>query len=531
MRRFKVLSLAVLLLVTACTKPVAPVPPEATTLESQTMPAPSEVPSTGIGEAVVPVPSAPDLLVASPMPEGVRRVELAAGQSISAPGLYYMDVATGNIEGWLMPPFDQKRAMRWMQTTPDHRWIIFELDGQGYLIRRSDAKAFSYDPERIGVTPGHDVFLLQPAVWRAGGESGRFTLVDGDMQLISALAADPGVPGNVQLLFSPDGKKLAVAEGSGRGGLSLVEVATGTVVKVAGAWDDSIIRFVTLPALGEFAVIHHDYLEPLWVERYNWQGEFVGRKQVEGWDVAISNNGRMLAVTQSMGLYGEAVILHDWEKDKPLLRVAGGIRPAWQASGSELVVDTSRGWQLVSRNGDIRIAPEAGAPRWHPFEWYQPSPDRPDLFLTGMKVVDRSGRVVQATQIPEGAQARALSAGWGPASREVHMVVIPPLGKGSEIGPWGYFLPRVQQPPFPERHPLQVQGSPGGECLDLRAAPSLQGRIVRCMPAGTHLAMRLTPEGNTSTTYEDQMLWLAVETDVGDAGWIAVSTGSITYAD
>ncbi|MFZ5815936.1 MAG: hypothetical protein ACOY93_11605 [Bacillota bacterium] len=56
--------------------------------------------------------------------------------------------------------------------------------------------------------------------------------------------------------------------------------------------------------------------------------------------------------------------------------------------------------------------------------------------------------------------------------------MVEPLVKGFEREPWTNFLPGLQRPPFPEKHPLEVQ-DPRGECLNLREEPTLKGRIAR----------------------------------------------------
>lgn len=520
MRRAVALSLVAFLLVTACAKPSAPLQPKASTPKPSTPPALRQGDDPGNGKSGPVVPELPE---AGPLPNGMRRTDLAPGQAITEPGLYFMDVATGRIEGWTMPPFDSTRAMRWMQTTSDQRWITFGMDGRGYLIRRSDGRAFSYNSEHVTLIPGPGVCL----VWRQG-ENHTFALVNADMQLLSTFTVEPG---DLQFLFSPDGQKLALARGSGGGGASLVDVATGRVTQLAGTWDDDNVRVVALPALGDFLVIHGQYQKPLWLERYTWQGESVGRKQVDGWDVAVADDGQTLAITQTMGIYGEAVTIEKWDEDQPRLRIAGGLGPEWVAGSRELVVQTSRGWLLVSTTGESLPAPQAGEPRWHPFEWYKPAPGNPDQFLTGTKVVDRLGRTIQSTKIAEGAQARVLSADWGPSAREVQFVVIPPLGKGTDLELWANFLPGVQFPPFPEQYPLQVHEALDGDCLNLRAEPSLKGRVIRCLPAGSRLAMRLKPDGSVSADREEQLLWVAVVTREGDEGWVAINTGRIAYAD
>lgn len=331
----------------------------------------------------------------------MRRVELAAGQSITEPGLYYMNVGTGKLEGWLMPPFDPQRPVRWLQTTADHRWLTF-----------------AYDQERISVTPGPNRFLLQPRVWQTAGGA-TFTLVDGEMELISTFVIDPGTPGSVDFLFSDDGARLAAADSSPGGGL--------------------------------------------------------------------------------------------------FLRVAGGSDPHWLAGGAGVVVETSPGRQLLSRTGELALLPDAPKPSWRPNQWYLPSPDRPDLFLTGTKVIDRSGPLIQAAQIAEGAHARAISAGWGPASREVQILFTPPLGKGFELEPWIHFLPSLQRPPFPDKHPLEVR-DPLGECLNLRAEPPREARSLRCLPTGTRLSIAVKPNQYVRTSWNEQIPLVGGRDGGGRAG-------------
>ncbi len=514
MRRLMTVILALLVL-TGCVKTPTPAPAPST---EATTPPETKAPAPSTPEPVKLEPLPIDGALPVPLPEGMRPVELASGQAIQEPGLYYMDVATGRLEGWPFPASDTlDTQMGWAETAPDHQWGIFQMEKVGYLVRRTDGATFRFDAERFWVMPGPGRFLLAPRAW-GEGQIPTYAILDHELKLLSTFSL-PGARGHERFLFSPDGNQLAAALPAK--GLARIDVATGQAIPVTSARGDG----------GQLShhpdgFLLHTYAtdQPRRLQWFDWEGRLQGEREGD-LDLAFSPDGRLIASVQSMGDYGPAVVVQEVGSEKPLFRVAGATDPRWVANGTELIVSTRMGWQVVSTSGEMQPAPQAGEPEWHIFDWYLPAPENPDLFLTDTRVVDRTGRIVQATQLADGIPADVAGAGWGPTATEVHIVAAFRGGKGWEIGPAEEFLPGVQRPPFPEEYPLQVQDHQG-QCLNLREEASKGARIIRCLPTGTRLAMT-----SSEIAFADELAWLTVETPAGETGWVAISTGSIAHAD
>ncbi len=506
MRRLLTTALAMMILA-GCAKVPAPAPStEATAPPETKTPTPAKPEPSWSIEANLPIPV--------PLPDGIQRVELPAGQAIEQPGLYYMDVATGKLEGWLPPTPDPRRPMARMDTTPDHRWLTYSQQDHAYLIRRADGQAFRYNPGEVWVVPGPGLLLVGPT----HGQPRSYAIVNDEMKLLSTFSLPTAPRGTSQFLFSPDGTRLAAAL---EGGLSIVDVATGEATTLAPLQGDWPVP-TNLPQLGEFVVRAGTQ-----IKRFDWEGKPTGEMELETWHVQISPDGRLLSYAQSMGRYGQAIVVQEWGSETPLFRIAGALGSTWTADSSALITDTRLGWQMVSTTGNMRTPPEAGDAHWHAFQWYRPSPDNPDLFLTATRVINRAGQTVQATAIKDPTQALVATAGWGPTAAEVHIVVTSPIGKDWDQDLSANFLPAVQRPPFEETYPLQVR-DPKGECLNLREEPSTSGPVIRCLPTRTRFSATMA---QNEIAGADDATWIVVQTEQGETGWVAITTGSISYAD
>ncbi|MGE5673198.1 MAG: hypothetical protein ACM3XM_04850, partial [Mycobacterium leprae] len=222
MRRSLVVLLAVLLLA-GCARQAPTV-----TADPPTMPptGPTEQAPTApvVTDAAPPVPIKDVLPVPGALPEGLRRVELAAESPIAAAGVYFMDVPTGKLEAWLAPgePTPGPSHVN-LSASADGRWITATGGDSGYLIRRSDGTAFRYDSKRVNLEAGPGVLLA----WEPGGFECAF--LSEEMKLISTFTLGQRAGCGLQYgrLFSPDGKSLAVATPEGSSPAVLVNVATG----------------------------------------------------------------------------------------------------------------------------------------------------------------------------------------------------------------------------------------------------------------------------------------------------------------
>lgn len=548
--RILIAALIALLLLTGCTRPAPrpdaepPVPPVASSEPEGPLPA-------EVAKADLPAPAElteADLPVPAPLPEGLRRAELDANQPLESPGVYFMDVATGKLDAWRTPLETPQAGPTFsLWPSPDERWIAAVRKDEGYLIRRSDGVAFRYNSQRLYLTAGPGVILAIPKQPTAGDGS-KCALLDEQMRLIATFALRDRCTTESQVVFSPDGKMLAITTPRGDEPVALVTVATGAV-KWLGRFSApdglalSSVHLSALPQTGELMVefqLTSAGAKRAWapqasqIRRYTWQGDLRSDTRLPGWGPAISPDGKLLAYSQDLGLLGQAVVVQAPGADKPLFRVAGGVDPSWLAGSKELLLQSSQSYQLVSTTGALKPGPPTtGGPGYDPFVWLIPSPDDPNLYLTtttyltGASVVDQTGRIVRSATLSEPKGMQIAGAMWGPSASGFHFVAVQRGGKGYEGEIWNWIRPKVQRPPFPSEHPLQVE-LPDGDCLNLRAELGKAGKIIRCLPSGTRLDLF-----RSQRTWEvkDNEVWLQVETAQGERGWVAVSTYSLTYAD
>lgn len=524
------LFLIVLLLLTGCARPAPTSPPET---PAATAPSPEKV------NTAEPRPPAPadavenELPVPAPPPEGLRRIDLAAGQPADHPGLYFMNAATGKVEGWLSPLKADGDPALVLSASQNERWIKVMGDQATYLVRRSDGQALRYDHRRLAVATGPGVMLAWPPY---GSKEQRCTLLDEQGKVLSrfTLPTPTGCSQHPYAQFSPDGKTLAIASGSGNPPVFLVTVATGAVKPLAPFPLPSDVTLTdvalsTLPRSGELVVAlraHTATQVSSTVRRYSWQGDLRGESQFPGYATAFSPDGKLVAYSQHLGhRLGQSAVVQKWGADKPLFRVAGGNSPAWLADSEQFLVYSTLGYQLVSATGSMKPAPPTAAPPSPRSKmWLRPSPDNPDLIVTGPAIIDHTGRTRQELRLGGSKPLFVAHSDWGPASGEVSLTVLRSVGAGWEpVNDW--ITPKIQRPPFPDKYPLAV-ADPKGECLNLRSTPAQTSKVIRCLPNGTRLAV-----ASQELPPESSLIWVPVVTDKGERGWVAFGTNSVSHVD
>lgn len=528
MRIILALSLTVLLLTSCARPPVAP---------SDPAPAPAPAPEQS---PVAPAPVTPDaqppvqieleLPVPAALPEGTRQVELPADQPLNQAGLYFVDLAGGKLEGWLPPNAEQVWPGHNLWPSPDERYIVMLGAENGYLIRRQDGAALRYDPRRVVVTPGPANHLVRPGSMTPGTPTA-CALINDQGKLVASFTLKSGC---ANAIFSPDGQYLAVSTPEDAYPVSLVTVATGAI------WPLKPTAAPTGIKVNGTRLSQHDgelLVELNWagtqsrLQRYTWQGQLKDEREMTGRSFQLSPDGKYLIHSQDLGVIGQASVLSDWKSGEPQLRVAGGRWSQWVANSREVLISTSRGYKLLSLDGILKDASQlTGEKQFNPFLWLQPSPIDSDLFLLSSgKVVSRSGQARWEALLPKESPFRIGGVNWGPGSGKLHFVVYSPGGKGWEGEVWAFLEPRVQRAPFPEPYQLQV-ADPKGECLNLRADATVGGKVIRCLPNGTRLAEAKSDPG-MGVRWTSDHWWLEVRTEQGEVGWVAVSTGSLGYAE
>lgn len=476
------------------------------------------------------------------LPDTIRRAELAAGQAVTATGLYFMDLATGNVEGW-QPPADQYAWPKLVLSAwEDHRWITAQHEEIGYLIRRGDGAVFQYDPRQVAVVPGPGVFLVRPQQWKTG-DGGRCALLDENMKLLATFTQQDGCRPAQEPRFSPEGKVLAVVDPMGDGTVSLVTTATGAVkvikpVEVPSGYRLERVSLTALPATGELVVNRMlmpesggGYKPRTRVGRYTWEGQLHSEALVDGYNPVLSRDGRRMAYNEYLGHLGSSAVVREWGTEQPLFRVAGGSGAKWVAGTADFLVSTYQGFRLISGAGGMQPSPlkPDGERVFNPFNWLTPSPDNPDRFLSRGLVLDRSGGTLRELRV-EGQGMRVLRSEWGPTAVTAYFFVGPVAGKGWDTDHTAYIAPKVQRPPYPDKFPLQVEDAKG-ECLNLRTEASASATLIRCLPTGTRLDLAGAGTNQWLLKWNEQWGWVEVVTEKGEKGWIAISTGSVTYAN
>lgn len=472
---------------------------------------------------------------------------------IPNPGFYIVDLSTGRAETWLLKgraAEDTDYAL-----SEDGRWITLQGDGRIYWVNRETGEAFSWQPAELRLrATAPDRFLLEAVQDRA--ERLTFHVADGRFRLLQTLTADLGGQQAAGAAFSPDGTQVVLST-SREGQIEdttadvrvyLVDLATRKVRDLGGPpepEEGTVVSAELQPHADQLVVSYLvQGVEPtghVWassiVRLYSWQGELLAEYPVAGQGARPSPDGRLLVSYDDLGHFADAVVVTDLATGRPLFRVLNAWPRGWTADAADLLLRVPAvGNFLVPREGgDLRPAPEvshAGTPLvWR--AGLEPSPDAPDRFLAGLAVVDGAGTVLRRIELPARDDWRIDNPRWGASGQEVAFTINPLIGQSSNE--WGLPMPAaVQKPPFPDPYLLAVQ-DPQGDCLNLREQPSLQGRIIRCLPTGTRLAVADLSDApvrlNQAWTCDEQHCWAWVRTEQGENGWVSLSTGIVVWAD
>ncbi|HWI63365.1 MAG TPA: hypothetical protein VNT75_16125, partial [Symbiobacteriaceae bacterium] len=331
MRRLLLL-LAAALLLTACAKqsPPAPAPaPVPPPEESTPAPAPNDSglkpdPASGL-QAVIKQAST----------SAFQRVAIPAGQPINREGLFFLNVATGAVEGWAIEGYP------FFTVSDDNRWVTGQLHEGQYLAERKTGTVYNWsmrDAQLISIRGEVALFMTGTQFWLATGGLTAFQP--------TGIATAPGA----QALIAPDGKAVALlADGL----LLLIDTANGRSRQLAQvqAADYSPSGQLTVVA-GGFTVWSQPESGRVRTQRYTWDGRLAAEQTTPG-TAFFSPGGKLLAWHGSLlGLTDTLTIGTD--AVKPLLRLRGEAAcslpyqgPYWLPDGSGIMVSTTRGPRLL----------------------------------------------------------------------------------------------------------------------------------------------------------------------------------------
>lgn len=471
---------------------------------------------------------------------------MAPGVTIDQVGTYYLDAATGEVKGCRFTNGGEAA------TTPvGDRWLLIRDQNTVSLSGRESDAAYQWAQDQVRLLtwdPGHFLFG-----WVADQKlTGQFTLTDAHLQPGPSFHVALNAEGEVQAIFSGDGKVLALNPYRWRkptaesGVFTLVDTATGaiTTAGVPPEVTEGQVLGATLTASPdgpEFAVRWDvQLMQPTGIpesqmvlQRYDWSGQKLFEAQAVGNTVQYSPDGEHLS--QTLGGFAPATLVLDLATGQPLFRVMGMSPAGWVGGGSTLLLDGPPGYRLLTPAGELQETPLAEvAPRGTPL---LPSPTDPDLFAVGgwrrQQIVDGTGNVVHQVALAE----NLLSwwpPSWTPTGQALRFSVTGPVGKDGWYGDFFNLPPVVQRPPGDDTWLLQVQ-DPKGECLNLRTDHTITGEVIRCLPTGTRLAVadlsswREKLNSPVAGGHAGGDNWLYVRTAEGETGWVALFAGSLTW--
>lgn len=447
-------------------------------------------------------------------------------------GIYWMKVQTGEIEGWQIP--NEDKLASGFTPSPDNLYARVRTEERSYLVVRSSGEVFTWDRAKVELVGAQGDRLL----WLKGRDE--FIITDANFRHISAFKVrGAGEAQQVQAFFEPSGRKVAVLTSAD---LLLVDVATGKAERLSDG-SGNLRYFGT----GDGFV--HQSVSNGATYQYDWSGKLVGKyHRAVGF---LSPDGSTYAYSDLVAGFLPVIHLTRAGEVQPFARVLDasacygfGSSNHWVSAGAGLLVNTKQGIRILE-NG--KLSPVPGL-RNEAYVNPLPSPAGDGLIFNNawdgnsdtqlLEVLDASGRQLSQVKIQRAHNAinlyRSLDP-WGlstgQAPTEVRFAAARIGGTGGPCGDFGPLVaPKFQGVPFGDVLVLEVQGT--GDCLNMRSAPGLKGEVVACLKDGARLTVKVPTGGPSSSHWwEDGHFWVPVVTGDGVAGWVAITSGYLEWAD
>jgi len=445
----------------------------------------------------------------------MQTVQLKSGQQISQPGMYFLQVETGQIEGWLMPS-DQLIGV---DSSADGRWIVATSGEKGYLVDRYSGTALAWKPNEFQLlaAEANTIVALSDAKLWLSTDSGRTSVAldltpDGPSALLSP---------NATSVFLVNGRKVYHLEPNSRALSVVLPSLTGSLVTAL-----SSVRN------GKAVLIRWDTPSGPTAQMYSWEGmplQDLGAKKV----VIPSPDGTEVVWEEEVGGVTTSVVIGDARNLQPISRVSGsslcapGSANPWLSDGSGVVVRTASGYRVFSKDGRLKEIPGNSLTG----DGLSPSPDRANVFVVDRtRVIDQEGRVLAAVTLDPNATGLSFSGttAWGLRGNEVR-IGLKYGGRGGIACPPVNLPPHIERPPFIEAAALKVATS-GMDCIDLRNEPSATATALQCLPSGTPLTTSPYSGSKPTSAYLSAVataeelgtprIWLHVRTVAGQEGWV-----------
>ncbi|MFZ5815248.1 MAG: TolB family protein [Bacillota bacterium] len=533
------------LLLSACTKPAAERP--APTPDSSGAPtAPDKTPGGSQPPADSPKP-VPDLtLPLKASTNGLMvRLTLKPGEEPQANGLYFVDTATGEIEGWTAA---HAEGISFSAVAGSQRWVVARAPVDTYLVDRQSQKVWQWNAKELAVVAASDDLLLFELLGPDPGS--RFVVVNAALEPLSVFSGAEGpLHSQSQARFAPDGRKLVHLGHDGA--LRLVDVATGKTEPLAtdlpqreGFHPVASLRLSRDGSEIQVAVTH--YPTGQWrpdlssdLLRFTWNGKAAAAPlTVPGTSPSLSPDGKLVAYESAFQGKVPTVVIADAASGEPQAWTRSGalcyqdqgtIGGRWLADGSGVLLRTyGDQFQLMTLDGRLRTNPVWGAQGAEPL----PAPDNPSLLaLRDRSLVDLSGKVL----LP-GAESDNRFGDldpWGADSSEM-LLTLPHLGHGGRCGNLILLPPKAESAASAQYDaPMHLQVNTPGECLTLRAEPN--GKAIKCLPHGTKLTVTPDRQPVPLLMMEQPLVgghyWIHVQAPEGLSGWVAITGGFLTWAE
>jgi hypothetical protein len=527
---------------------------------------PSATPTT------VPTQTAAAITEVTPSPWETKT--FAPGEVIDWPtGAFFMDIESGGVEAWRLAPAGRPgpESQYFPYVVPGGEFVVVQSDAV-YAVARSSGEAFTW--------PAGQSNLLATS-----GDSALF--VRQNAILITDRAAEPratiALSAGAQLLntplFSPDGKSVLLVLGPARQTagdvrLQLHAVSDGSLladerVQTIGATESPDVLLFPAPLAKEVVLT-------LTTHSFDNGGQVVGSPRysyarvawampsgtVELHDLpasidSVSPDGRLAVsdvlmrsvasgglgggeawVASGAGAVGEPPSFYVLSASAPLWSFFG---QRWLADGSAFTVMVDGGpgagmgtwdqvaYALVSADGSkmqpLDLPPEPAAYQQAPNAWRGPfpHPTDPDLVALGVYSVLnlKTGRYL-APRFASGIGPPLLSRPWDGRPSEVTFS-LPVPGKD------GPTVPSLVRPAIHTtlpHEPLRFRVRAGGDCLNVRALPNLDGQVLDCLADGTEVTLaprsaESDPPWSFARTEDGAWVWVSAAS--GATGWVTAS--------
>ena len=482
---------------------------------------------------------------------GLTYVRYAPGEEVPwAPGLFLLDVESGEVEGWVRAitalSDEERRGAKHVSddlgVSPSSRFLSWAA--HGILHDRHTGRSYALDASRIefdrwwGIRHGERILFRFVS-------SGALVVMDAELRPVARLELPPG-----ERFTSPNGGYILVREcvGCDPGDrfhlVNLEDEANPEVHSWVLPWRtltgesgdppyriellDGLVAFVASSGDSTCRVVRHDLngtlasdrTFPCWSPLLAWNG-VVGLPRIspDGSLILAATSGHF--VDSDSGVLPFVATIFDTVTGDAIVRVKSAYLPwfelapvdIWLADNSGIVVNTNLGKRIVTIGGAWRPAPG------------QPSRTDADRFLSRHgEVTSRAGDVLAALSFVHPKEPITLPPGSYPillerrydwvATSGTLRVRTTILSQEHWVGGSGRppLEPVIERPPFDDRSLVEVVVD---TCHDIHKNPRWDAPIVACLPNGT---VAEVDDFESSFTRN----WLHIRTDDGLEGWAGV---------